>query len=118
MALLQVGCVQDRSFNECMRQHAAQRGLRSACSAQHFTACSCCWQWSSGDLRLLNARMWPVCCLVAADLEPRLSGGQLGYARPRTQDSSFSLDGGGFDGDGQGPGAAGARDVWGLSGAP
>jgi hypothetical protein len=53
--------------------------------------------------------VWRVCYLAAADLEPILSGGQLGYARPRTQDSSFSLDGGGFGGEGQGSGARGAE---------
>lgn len=48
------------------------------------------------------------CRCSPADLAPRLSGGQLGYARPRTQDSSFSLDGGAIEGEGQGPDAAGA----------
>lgn len=53
------------------------------------------------------------CVLSAADLEPQLSGGKLGYARPRTQDSSFSLDGGAFDGDGQGAGAEGTHaELW------
>lgn len=49
----------------------------------------------------------PWCSCMPADLEPRISGGQLGYARPRTQDSSFSLDGGAFDGEGPGLDAAG-----------
>jgi hypothetical protein len=48
-------------------------------------------------------------CVPVAGLEPRLSGGQLGRTRPRTQDSSFSLDGGAFDGQGTSPRAAGER---------
>jgi hypothetical protein len=68
----------------------------------------------SYSLRLVNNSSMSLCvppvASCPADLAPRLSGGQLGYARPRTQDSSFSLDGGAFEGEGQGPDAAGA--VW------